>query len=103
MYVSPVHIATSTSIVNLLLTFNLKSHTSRYLPDSGSYLTLDPLLFDLCKLGNHFHSTFDSATSLWSLGSTYTCIQHEIPGLQQKAGAVHKLKPLSRSPSYLEL
>ena len=54
--------------------------------------------FDLHEPGNYFHGTFDSVTSLRSLGSAYTCIQLEIPGLRQKAGTVHKLKPLSRNP-----
>ena len=80
----------------------LKPHTPQYLLDFRSYSTLDPLLFDLCKPRNYFHSTFNSATSLQSLGSTYTCIQLEIPGPRQKASTVHKLKPLSRTPSHLE-
>ena len=48
---------------------------------------------------DYFCGTFDSTTSLRLLGSAYTCIQLEIPGLRQKAGAAHELKPLSRHPS----
>ena len=45
---------------------------------------------------------FGSMTSLWSIGSVLYLHTFEIPELQQKAGVVHKLKPLSRIPSYLE-
>ena len=51
---------------------------------------------------DYFCGTLDSATSLQPLGSAYTCRLLEIPGPQQKAGAVHELKPLSRTPLHLE-
>ena len=97
MYVSPVCILTSTSIVILLLVFDLSlmPFDIFWTPEAVQLSTL--FSFDLHEPGNYFHGTFDSVTSLWSLGSTYTCIQLEIPGPQQKASAAHELKPLSRN------
>ena len=81
MYVLPVRISTSTSIVNLLLMFNLSLISLDIFrpPETSQLSTLHS--FDLHEPGNYFCGTFDSATSLQSFGSAYTCIQLEIPGL----------------------
>ena len=68
MYVLPVHISTLTSIVNLLLTFDLSLMPLNifWTPETIQLLTL--YSFDLHKPGTYFHGTFDSAVFPMVLG-----------------------------------
>ena len=101
MYVS-VHILTLTSIVTLLLVFNLSLAPFDIFWTLEAVQLLTLLSFDLCKPARIFPWYLRLCNFPLVLGSAYTCIQLEIPGPQQKAGPAHKLKPLSRNPLHPE-
>ena len=78
MYVSANCI--STSIVNILLTFDL-SLAPLNIFQPQKLFDSQPSVLHLCMSPEIISvAPFDSATSLQSIGSAYTCIQLEIPG-----------------------
>ena len=80
----------------------LKSQTSQYFLASGTIWLSNLCLSTSHKPRNYFCGTLwfcDFPMVHWECMYLHT---FKILGLWQKAGTVHKLKPLSRTPSYLE-
>ena len=84
------------------LMLNLSLPSSIF-PASRNYPWLSkPCLLTLPISRNYFHNTLQ-LHDFWKVPRNVLHLpMFKIPGLQQKASAVHELKPLSRTPSYLE-